>query len=58
MAVGSDSKSATNQVLERVHLEDERLSTRTKIQYNIEALKTVRQLQKENRTATLPEKKN
>lgn len=53
MAVGSDSKSATNQVLERVHLEDERLSTRTKIQYNIEALKTVRQLQKENRTATL-----
>ena len=56
MAVDSDSKSATNQVLERVHLEDERLSTRTKIQYNIEALKTVRQLQKENRTATLPEK--
>ena len=56
MAVGSDSKSSTNQVLERVHLEDERLSTRTKIQYNIEALKTVRQLQKENRTATLPEK--
>lgn len=56
MAVDSDSKSATNQVLERVHLEDERLSTRTKIQYNIEALKIVRQLQKENRTATLPEK--
>ena len=56
MAVGSDSKSATNQVLERVHLEDERLSTRTKIQYNIEALRIVRQLQKENRTATLPEK--
>ena len=50
MAVGSDSKSATNQVLERVHLEDERLSTRTKIQYNIEALKIVRRLQKENRT--------
>lgn len=50
MAVDSDSKSATNQVLERVHLEDERLSTRTKIQYNIEALKIVRQLQKENRT--------
>ena len=56
MAVDSESKSATNQVLERVHLEDERLSTRTKIQYNIEALKIVRQLQKENRTATLPEK--
>ena len=56
MAVGSDAESITNKVLERVHLEDGRLSTRLKIQYNIEALKIVRQLQKENRTATLPEK--
>ena len=56
MAVGPESESTTNQVLERVHLSDERLSTKTKIQYNIEALRIVRQLQKENRTATLPEK--
>lgn len=33
MAVGPESESTTNQVLERVHLSDERLSTKTKIQY-------------------------
>ena len=56
MEMGGNIESTSNKVLERVHLEDERLSTRTKIQYNIEALRIVRKLQKENRTATLPEK--
>ena len=56
MEMGGNIESTSNKVLERVHLGDERLSTRTKIQYNIEALRIVRQLQKENRTATLPEK--
>lgn len=58
MAVGSDTESTTNQVLERVHLSDERLSTRTKIQYNIEALRIVRQLQKETGQLLYQKKKN
>ncbi len=49
-------ESDETEILRRVHLLDTRLSTDTKIQYNVDAIRTLKTIQKEMREATFDEK--
>lgn len=51
-----DLEGDETKILQRVHLESNRLSTKAKVRYNLDAIRTLKTVQKENRQATFDEK--